>query len=96
MLGAITGATSKDRIREIIRQGYNRDFGPREQAMRLVELMQENEANLALLQPRLYAELLMGRKLGPGTVVYGEPDRSVLDEALLSMSKGRFSTGDSA
>lgn len=55
---------------------------------RLQQSMQTNEARLATLRPDVYTELMIGRKLAPGTRVYGPmKDRELLEQVLMEMSQ---------
>lgn len=64
---------------------------------RLMQLRAMNEAELAAKMPRLYQQLLAGRRLPRGGVVFGgrQPGRSVVDELTMAMARGEFpNTGE--
>ncbi len=58
---------------------------------RLRRTMAINTARLAALNPHLYNEILAGRKLAPGSVVFGGEPRTDLMEMLTSrMAQGQY------
>lgn len=91
ILEEASGAASKDRIRKMIDDTEARysPGSPQQTVMQLRDLMKQNEARLAAMDPQRYAELLTGRKLPRGAMVFGSPrNREGLDEVLLAMSRG--------
>lgn len=60
-----------------------------QQQAALSQMMYSNEARLQQQSPRLYAELLSGKRLAPGDVVIGgRPRRDFVDEVTYAMSTG--------
>lgn len=60
-------------------------------AERLRRTMAINTARLAALNPHLYNEVLAGRKLAPGSVVFGgEPRTDLMDLLTSRMAQGEY------
>ncbi len=60
-------------------------------AERLRRTMAINTARLAALNPHLYNEVLAGRKLAPGSVVFGgEPRTDLMDLLTSRMAQGDY------
>lgn len=63
----------------------------RAKAERLRRTMAMNTARLASLDPHLYNEVLAGRRLAPGTVVFGgTPRKDLMDLLAARMSGGSY------
>lgn len=88
MAGLVTGSAF-DRQSQYLRSPQGHIDMMR--AQRLQTLMALNEARLAMREPHLYTEILAGRKLSRGTVLFGgRPRRDWMDEVSYGMASGQY------
>lgn len=86
-----TGASFSEAVDTALSDRNLAPSRPTLRAQRLQGLMQENEAMLAMQQPHLYAELLAGRRLPRGAVMFGGGGhRGIMEEVAFRMGAGQF------